>query len=58
MMGCSDVLFFLKFLYLLSLVEGSRSIFLIFDGFVGNEGFFEIVVKYFFKNRLFCMGVG
>lgn len=57
-MGCSDVLFFLKFLYLLSLVEGSRSIFLIFDGFVGNEGFFEIVVKYFFKNRLFCMGVG
>ncbi|XP_048771319.2 uncharacterized protein LOC125677345 isoform X2 [Ostrea edulis] len=58
-MGCSDVLSPLKSFYLLSPPEGSRSIFLISDGFVGNkEGLFEAVATNSAKNRLFCLGVG
>lgn len=57
-MGCSDVLSPLKSLYLLSPAEGSRSIFLISDGFVENKELFQTVAKHSSKNRLFCMGVG
>lgn len=59
MMGCSDILSPLKSLYLLSPPDGSRSIFLISDGFVGNkEDLFHLVAKHSVKNRLFCLGVG
>uniref|UniRef100_A0A8B8EL51 Poly [ADP-ribose] polymerase n=1 Tax=Crassostrea virginica TaxID=6565 RepID=A0A8B8EL51_CRAVI len=58
-MGCSDILSPLKSLYLLSPADGSRSIFLISDGFVGNkEDLFHLVAKHSVKNRLFCLGVG
>ncbi|XP_061196330.1 uncharacterized protein LOC133204592 [Saccostrea echinata] len=58
-MGCSDVLSPLKSFFLLSPAEGSRSIFLISDGFVGNKGaVFRAVATNSTKNRLFCLGVG
>ncbi|XP_062605824.1 uncharacterized protein LOC134267631 isoform X4 [Saccostrea cucullata] len=58
-MGCSDVLSPLKSFILLSPAEGSRSLFLISDGFVGNKrALFQTVATNGAKNRLFCLGVG